>query len=160
MSQVVITAGEVKLVAAFEESAAPRTCEVFRRLLPFVAQIVHVRWSGEAVWVPMGERELGLAPSSLFDTELAGRLLGYPRVGLATLVEEITGFRLRKEHSAVDWSTRPLPSPWLEYAAAQPLPVGLTGIFETKGLQEQSNGTCHQHQRDVAECPAQSVDVR
>ncbi|GAA1924880.1 ribonuclease D [Nocardioides marmoribigeumensis] len=62
-------------------------------------------------------RELGLAPTSLFDTELAGRLLGYPRVGLATLVEEITGFRLRKEHSAVDWSTRPLPTPWLEYAA-------------------------------------------
>ena len=41
-------------------------------------------------------RELGLAPTSLFDTELAGRLLGYPRVGLATLVEEITGFRLRR----------------------------------------------------------------
>lgn len=62
-------------------------------------------------------RELGLAPTSLFDTELAGRLLGYPRVGLATLVEEIVGYRLRKEHSAVDWSTRPLPEPWLEYAA-------------------------------------------
>jgi ribonuclease D len=62
-------------------------------------------------------RAVGLRPSSLFDTELAGRLLGYPRVGLATLVEEITGHRLRKEHSAVDWSRRPLPQPWLEYAA-------------------------------------------
>ncbi len=61
--------------------------------------------------------ELGLEPASLFDTELAGRLLGYPRVGLATLVETIVGRRLRKEHSAVDWSTRPLPGPWLEYAA-------------------------------------------
>jgi ribonuclease D len=61
--------------------------------------------------------ELGLRPSSLFDTELAGRLLGYPRVGLATLVETIVGRRMRKEHSAVDWSTRPLPEPWLEYAA-------------------------------------------
>jgi len=61
--------------------------------------------------------ELGLRPASLFDTELAGRLLGYPRVGLATLVETIVGRRLRKEHSAVDWSTRPLPEPWLEYAA-------------------------------------------
>ncbi len=61
--------------------------------------------------------ELGLRPASLFDTELAGRLLGYPRVGLATLVETITGRRMRKEHSAVDWSTRPLPEPWLEYAA-------------------------------------------
>ena len=61
--------------------------------------------------------ELGLRPRSLFDTELAGRLLGYPRVGLATLVETIVGRRMRKEHSAVDWSTRPLPEPWLEYAA-------------------------------------------
>jgi ribonuclease D len=61
--------------------------------------------------------ELGMRPTSLFDTELAGRLLGYPRVGLATLVETIVGRRLRKEHSAVDWSTRPLPAPWLEYAA-------------------------------------------
>ncbi|MGH3330497.1 MAG: HRDC domain-containing protein [Nocardioidaceae bacterium] len=61
--------------------------------------------------------ELGLRPTSLFDTELAGRLLGYPRVGLATLVETIVGKRMRKEHSAVDWSTRPLPEPWLEYAA-------------------------------------------
>ena len=61
--------------------------------------------------------ELGLRPTSLFDTELAGRLLGYPRVGLATLVETLLGYRLAKEHSAVDWSTRPLPAPWLEYAA-------------------------------------------
>ena len=53
----------------------------------------------------------GLRPHALFDTELAGRLLGYPRVGLATMVEEVLGRRLRKEHSAVDWSTRPLPDP-------------------------------------------------
>lgn len=62
-------------------------------------------------------RAEGLAPHALFDTELAGRLLGYPRVGLATLVEELLGKRLKKEHSAVDWSQRPLPKPWLEYAA-------------------------------------------
>jgi ribonuclease D len=62
-------------------------------------------------------RDVGLTPTSLFDTELAGRLLGYPRVGLATLVETVLGQRMRKEHSAADWSTRPLPKPWLEYAA-------------------------------------------
>jgi ribonuclease D len=62
-------------------------------------------------------REIGLRPSSLFDTELAARLLGYPRVGLATLVEAIVGQSMRKEHSAADWSKRPLPTPWLEYAA-------------------------------------------
>jgi ribonuclease D len=61
--------------------------------------------------------ELGLYPTRLFDTELAGRLLGYPRVGLASLVETLLGYRMAKEHSAVDWSTRPLPEPWLEYAA-------------------------------------------
>ncbi|WP_084653152.1 HRDC domain-containing protein [Nocardioides insulae] len=61
--------------------------------------------------------EVGLRPDALFDTELAGRLLGYPRVGLGTLVETVLGFHLRKEHSAADWSTRPLPVPWLEYAA-------------------------------------------
>ena len=62
-------------------------------------------------------REIGLAPASVFDTELAGRLLGFPRVGLASLLEEVLGFSLAKEHSAADWSTRPLPEPWLRYAA-------------------------------------------
>jgi len=62
-------------------------------------------------------REVGLEPAALFDTELAGRLLGYPRVGLATLVETLLGQHMRKEHSAADWSRRPLPQPWLEYAA-------------------------------------------
>jgi ribonuclease D len=62
-------------------------------------------------------REVGLRPASLFDTEHAARLLGYPRVGLATLVESVIGRSMRKEHSAVDWSQRPLPAPWLEYAA-------------------------------------------
>lgn len=61
--------------------------------------------------------ELGLRPQRMFDTELAGRLLNYPRVALAVLVEELLGYSMRKEHSAVDWSKRPLPQPWLEYAA-------------------------------------------
>ena len=67
--------------------------------------------------------ELGMRPASLFDTELAGRLLGHPRVGLATLVESVLGRSMRKEHSAVDWSTRPLPTPWLEYAALDVEPL-------------------------------------
>ncbi len=62
-------------------------------------------------------RELGLAPSSIFDTELAARLLGHDRVGLAAVVEQTLGITLKKEHSAADWSTRPLPPAWLEYAA-------------------------------------------
>ena len=61
--------------------------------------------------------DLGYRPRQLFDTELAGRLLGYPRVGLGTLVEEVLGLALEKTHSAADWSTRPLPTEWLRYAA-------------------------------------------
>jgi ribonuclease D len=61
--------------------------------------------------------ELGFRPRQLFDTELAGRLLGYPRVGLGTLVTEVLGLTLEKSHSAADWSTRPLPAEWLKYAA-------------------------------------------
>lgn len=61
--------------------------------------------------------EVGLVPRRLFDTELAGRLLGRERVGLAALVESELGVTLAKEHSAADWSTRPLPEPWLRYAA-------------------------------------------
>ncbi|WP_102192202.1 ribonuclease D [Microbacterium aurantiacum] len=62
-------------------------------------------------------RELELSPASIFDTELAARLLGHERVGLAAVVETTLGITLKKEHSAADWSTRPLPAAWLEYAA-------------------------------------------
>src|SRR6202034_4165305 len=61
--------------------------------------------------------DLGYRPRALFDTELAGRLLGYPRVALGTMLEEVLGFRLAKEHSAADWSVRPLPAEMLKYAA-------------------------------------------
>ncbi len=61
--------------------------------------------------------ELGYRPRRLFDTEVAGRLLGCPRVGLAAMVEAMLGLRLEKTHSAADWSTRPLPAEWLKYAA-------------------------------------------
>ena len=61
-------------------------------------------------------REVGLVPRQIFDTELGARLLGLPRVGLAAVIEHYLGISLAKEHSAVDWSTRPLPEPWLRYA--------------------------------------------
>ena len=62
-------------------------------------------------------REIGLEPASIFDTELAARLLGHERVGLGAVVEDTLGITLAKAHSASDWSTRPLPQSWLEYAA-------------------------------------------
>ncbi|MGW9626508.1 ribonuclease D [Microbacterium sp. NPDC055521] len=62
-------------------------------------------------------RELELEPARIFDTELASRLLGSDGFGLAAVVEHTLGITLAKAHSAADWSTRPLPGPWLEYAA-------------------------------------------
>ena len=62
-------------------------------------------------------RELGISPIKLFDTELAGRIAGLPRVGLGPLLETLMGVSLAKEHSAADWSARPLPNEWLTYAA-------------------------------------------
>lgn len=61
--------------------------------------------------------DVGMRPRTLFDTELAGRLLGLPRVGLGPLVDSVLGYTLEKGHSAADWSTRPLPDEWLRYAA-------------------------------------------
>ncbi len=62
-------------------------------------------------------RELELEPATMFDTELAARLLGHERVGLGAVVEDTLGITLAKAHSASDWSTRPLPQSWLESAA-------------------------------------------
>lgn len=61
--------------------------------------------------------EVGMVPQTLFDTELAARLLGLPRVALGTLIEQACEVRLLKEHSAADWSRRPIPTDWLTYAA-------------------------------------------
>jgi ribonuclease D len=61
--------------------------------------------------------ELGFRPRALFDTELAGRLLGFPRVGLGVLVESVLGWTLEKGHAAADWSVRPLAAELLRYAA-------------------------------------------
>ena len=61
--------------------------------------------------------EVGMEPPAVFDTELAGRLAGFERVGLGAMVENVLGYRLEKGHSAADWSTRPLPDDWLVYAA-------------------------------------------
>lgn len=79
---------------------------------------------GEAEWIIHAASqdlpclvEVGMRPTSIFDTELAGRLLGYPRVSLGAMAERFCGVHLLKEHSASDWSTRPLPEDWLVYAA-------------------------------------------
>lgn len=86
-------------------------------------------------------RELGINPTHLFDTELAGRIAGLPRVGLGPMIESLLGFSLAKEHSAVDWSIRPLPEDWLTYAALDvelllELRRAIIGMLQTAGKLE------------------------
>jgi ribonuclease D len=88
--------------------------------------------------------ELGLHPKAIFDTELAGRLTGQPRVGLGSLVESLLHIGLAKEHSAADWSTRPLPESWLNYAALDvellhELRTNLQLLLEAQGKSEWAN---------------------
>ncbi|MEO8075097.1 MAG: DUF3830 family protein [Acidobacteriota bacterium] len=78
MPDVVITSGGFRFEARFEEAAAPRTCAAFRKLLPFSERLVHVRWSGEAVWVPLGDLETGLAPENATTYPRPGEIILYP----------------------------------------------------------------------------------
>lgn len=85
---------------------------------PLQEAIGHEEWVLHAASQDLPSlRELGLDPDRIFDTELAARLLGHDKVGLAAVTERTLGITLKKEHSAADWSTRPLPASWLEYAA-------------------------------------------
>lgn len=86
-------------------------------------------------------RERGLDPQQLFDTELAARLLGFERVNLGAIASEVLGVQLAKAHSASDWSKRPLPQPWLEYAA---LDVSLLPDLRDR-LAEQLEATGKRH---------------
>jgi ribonuclease D len=92
---------------------------MFENLNPLQAALNGVDWILHAASQDLVcLAEVGLIPTAnVFDTELAGRLLGLPRVGLGPLIETQLGFSLAKEHSAADWSTRPLPESWLNYAA-------------------------------------------
>ncbi|BFM23479.1 ribonuclease D [Microbacterium sp. che218] len=93
----------------------PSTIEDFS---PLQKAIGDVEWVFHAASQDLPSlRERGLEPPRIFDTELGARLLGHERVGLGAVVEQTLGITLAKAHSAADWSTRPLPASWLEYAA-------------------------------------------
>jgi len=82
--------------------------------------------------------EVGMRPPALYDTELAGRLAGFERVNLATMVERLLGLRLAKGHGAADWSKRPLPAEWLNYAALDvelliELRAAISGVLAEQG---------------------------
>ncbi|MFK3833803.1 MULTISPECIES: HRDC domain-containing protein [unclassified Microbacterium] len=123
---------DVERASGFRYSQRAYLVQVFRRdagvflfdppaigdLTPLNAAIGDVEWVFHAASQDLPSlRELDLDPHTIFDTELASRLLGHERVGLAAVVEHTLGITLKKEHSAADWSTRPLPDAWLEYAA-------------------------------------------
>lgn len=83
-------------------------------------------------------RELGIKPKSLFDTELGSRIAGLARVGLGAVTEHFLKMKLAKEHSAVDWSIRPLHDDWLNYAALDvdvllELRAGVSALLDQQG---------------------------
>lgn len=73
-----ITAGPLTFKARLEEDAAPKTCAAIRRMLPLRGKLIHVRWSGEAAWVPMGERRLGVDFENHTSHPAPGQVLVYP----------------------------------------------------------------------------------
>lgn len=123
---------DVERANGFRYSARAYLVQLFRRgsgtflidpvtidsFTPLQAAIGEVEWVLHAASQDLPSlRELGLEPQKLFDTELGSRLAGFDRVGLQAVVERTVGLHLKKEHSHSDWSTRPLPKEWLEYAA-------------------------------------------
>ena len=78
MSRLRIAAGPHQFVARLEEENAPKTCAAFRALLPLESQIIHVRWSGEACWIPMGDFETGLPFENHSTYPHPGQILWYP----------------------------------------------------------------------------------
>ncbi len=123
---------DVERASGFRYSQRPYLVQIYRRgttnylvdpievpdLSEFTKRFADVEWILHAARQDIANlREVGMEPVSLFDTELAARIAGLARVGLQGSVEDLLGLSLKKEHSAADWSTRPLPSDWLNYAA-------------------------------------------
>lgn len=78
MSTLRVTIADMVFEARLETAAAPRTCEAFAGRLPFEGQIVHVRWSGEAVWIPLGEYDFGVGYENHTSYPAPGRIVLYP----------------------------------------------------------------------------------
>ena len=76
--QVKITAGPYTFDARLETEAAPKTCEAFLKHMPFKSQVVHVRWSGEAVWVPLGDTDFGVSYENHTSYPAPGQIILYP----------------------------------------------------------------------------------
>ena len=73
-----MTAGPFSFELRLEEEMAPRTVAAFRRLLPLESKLIHVRWSGQAGWIPMGDLDVGLGPENATSYPHPGELILYP----------------------------------------------------------------------------------
>ena len=73
-----ITAGQFTFSAVMEEQRAPATCAAFKARLPFDSQIIHVRWSGESAWIPLGDLDLGVGHENATCYPAPGQVLLYP----------------------------------------------------------------------------------
>lgn len=78
MEKLKITINEHVFDARLEIEAAPKTCAAFVQRLPFVSQIVHVRWSGEGVWIPLGDYDFGVEYENHTSYPAPGQIILYP----------------------------------------------------------------------------------
>ena len=78
MSQLIVRAGEFTFDARLETALAPKTCAAFAKHLPFKSQVVHVRWSGEGVWVPLGALDFGVSYENHTSYPAPGQIILYP----------------------------------------------------------------------------------
>ena len=78
MDTIAITAGPYRFQARFEDKLAPQTCAAFRRVLPYSEKIIHVRWSGEACWIPLGEHDFGVGFEDATSYPAPGQVILYP----------------------------------------------------------------------------------
>lgn len=78
MSMVRVTSGDFVFEARFELEKAPKTCAVFAKILPYRERIIHVRWSGEGVWIPLADRDFGLGYENHTSYPAPGQFILYP----------------------------------------------------------------------------------
>lgn len=78
MTAVKVTAGNFVFTGHFEEKLAPKTCVAFKSRLPFESKVVHVRWSGEAVWIPLGDMKFGVDYENHTSYPAPGQIILYP----------------------------------------------------------------------------------
>jgi hypothetical protein len=65
--------------SVLEEERSPETCAVFYKVLPFVGKVVHVRWSGEGVWIPLGDMDFNVGYEDATSYPAPGQILLYPK---------------------------------------------------------------------------------